>query len=111
MSSSTVTSFARFTIHLREAIRLRWTNWSGTRLAKKTRKLRVHGALFREAERANSFHFITYLPIGDSLFELDGLKPQPVSHGKIPAGTDWLDRATEVLQNRIATYAETEVGP
>jgi ubiquitin carboxyl-terminal hydrolase L5 len=61
------------------------------------------------SDKEDAFHFISYLPIGDSLYELDGLKPKPLSHGKIPPGADWLNMATDVLQARIATYAETEV--
>lgn len=41
----------------------------------------------------DAYHFIAYLPIGDELYELDGLKPKPVSHGKIPAEGKWTDLA------------------
>lgn len=42
----------------------------------------------------DAYHFIAYLPIGDELYELDGLKPKPVSHGKIPVdGGKWTDLA------------------
>ena len=29
-----------------------------------------------------AFHFVSYVPIGGRLFELDGLKPYPIDHGK-----------------------------
>jgi ubiquitin carboxyl-terminal hydrolase BAP1 len=29
-----------------------------------------------------AFHFVSYVPIDGKLFELDGLKPYPVDHGK-----------------------------
>ncbi|BGP57014.1 hypothetical protein JCM8202v2_004650 [Rhodotorula sphaerocarpa] len=59
----------------------------------------------------DAYHFIAYLPIGDELYELDGLKPKPVSHGKIPsgAGEAWTDLAKSVLERRIATYPAGEV--
>ena len=38
------------------------------------------------------FHFVTYVPIKGRLYELDGLKEGPVDHGKVPDGTDWLDK-------------------
>ena len=41
----------------------------------------------------DAYHFIAYLPIGDELYELDGLKPKPVSHGKIPAEGKWTELA------------------
>ncbi|GAA5960425.1 hypothetical protein JCM8115_001178 [Rhodotorula mucilaginosa] len=58
----------------------------------------------------DAYHFIAYLPIGDELYELDGLKPKPVSHGKIPDdGGKWTDLARAVLERRIATYPAGEV--
>lgn len=30
----------------------------------------------------DTFHFVSYVPIKDRLFELDGLKPYPIDHGK-----------------------------
>lgn len=29
-----------------------------------------------------AFHFVSYVPINGQLFELDGLKPFPMDHGK-----------------------------
>ena len=29
-----------------------------------------------------AFHFVSYVPIKGRLFELDGLKPYPIDHGK-----------------------------
>lgn len=40
---------------------------------------------------AEAFHFVSYVPIGDRLFELDGLKPYPIDHGYsiFNLYTDW----------------------
>ena len=35
------------------------------------------------------FHFVSFLPIGGRIYELDGLKAGPIDHG--PAGQDWTD--------------------
>lgn len=43
------------------------------------------------------------------LFELDGLKPAPVSHGVVSSGTSWTDRAKEVIEGRIASYGGSEI--
>ena len=29
-----------------------------------------------------AFHFVSYVPISGRLFELDGLKPSPIDHGR-----------------------------
>ncbi|GAA5921932.1 hypothetical protein JCM3775_003424 [Rhodotorula graminis] len=61
-------------------------------------------------EKEDAYHFIAYLPIGDKLFELDGLKETPVSHGDIPGGAaNWTSFARQVLERRIATYPAGEV--
>lgn len=58
----------------------------------------------------DAYHFITYLPIGDTLYELDGLKESPVSHGVIAGGPDkWTAHATAVLEQKIASYPAGEV--
>lgn len=63
-----------------------------------------------QAEDEDSYHFITYVPIGDKLYELDGLKASPVSHGLIPGGpANWTAFAKEVLERRIATHPPGEV--
>lgn len=32
---------------------------------------------------AETFHFVSYVPVNGRLFELDGLKPFPIDHGKL----------------------------
>ncbi|GAA5908154.1 hypothetical protein JCM5296_000519 [Sporobolomyces johnsonii] len=60
-------------------------------------------------ESEDAYHFIAYLPIDGKLYELDGLKRTPVSHGEIPSGGNWTDLAREVLERRIATHPPGEV--
>ncbi|SCV71353.1 BQ2448_2941 [Microbotryum intermedium] len=48
----------------------------------------------------HAYHFICYVPISDTLYELDGLKPSPVSHGVIPGGKEkWALHAKECVSN------------
>ncbi|KNF03017.1 hypothetical protein PSTG_03611 [Puccinia striiformis f. sp. tritici PST-78] len=63
----------------------------------------------KQISHEDAYHFITYLPISGSLYELDGLNALPVFHGKIPDGQSWTNLAREVIQARINTYSSTEV--
>ena len=55
-----------------------------------------------------SFHFIAYVPLNGVLWELDGLRRQPVRLGDCEDG-QWLHIATPRIQERIERYdlAET----
>ncbi|GIY00265.1 ubiquitin carboxyl-terminal hydrolase BAP1 [Caerostris darwini] len=47
-----------------------------------------------------AFHFVSYVPIGGRLFELDGLKPYPIDHG--PFGEDdWTEKFRRVMTERL----------
>ncbi|GFT96915.1 ubiquitin carboxyl-terminal hydrolase BAP1 [Nephila pilipes] len=47
-----------------------------------------------------AFHFVSYVPIGGRLFELDGLKPYPIDHG--PCGEDdWTEKFRRVMTERL----------
>ncbi|KAH7888313.1 hypothetical protein F5I97DRAFT_1804007 [Phlebopus sp. FC_14] len=53
----------------------------------------------------DAYHFVVYIPVMGSVYELDGLKPLPVRHGVYEeSGEGWLKKAREVIENRIATY-------
>jgi len=64
------------------------------------------------ADTEDAFHFIGYVPLADTLYELDGLKPAPISLGSVEGGvegTEWLVRAKESIDARIRRYAEKEI--
>ncbi|KAK7029041.1 peptidase C12, ubiquitin carboxyl-terminal hydrolase [Favolaschia claudopus] len=53
----------------------------------------------------DAYHFVVYLPIMGSLYELDGLKQFPVRHGSYEtSGEGWVKKARETIERRIATY-------
>jgi ubiquitin carboxyl-terminal hydrolase L5 len=70
----------------------------------------------------DAYHFVVYLPVMGSLYELDGLKQHPVRHGTYEEiGEGWVKKARsvfdrsvyqnsysqahrEVIETRIATY-------
>jgi ubiquitin carboxyl-terminal hydrolase L5 len=54
------------------------------------------------------FHFISYVPHNNVLYELDGLQKGPISHGECSNDT-WLALAKEQIQQRMEKFAETEI--
>ncbi|XP_071545074.1 ubiquitin carboxyl-terminal hydrolase calypso isoform X2 [Panulirus ornatus] len=57
---------------------------------------------------AETFHFVSYVPVSGRLFELDGLKPFPIDHGPWLEGEDWTEKFRRVITERlgIATGGE-----
>ena len=54
------------------------------------------------------FHFISFVPFKNQLYELDGLQNGPISHGECSPET-WLAQAREQIQQRIENYASNEI--
>jgi len=54
------------------------------------------------------FHFIAYVHVDNALYELDGLKKQPVKLCTCPK-EDWLVHAGPAVQERIASYGDEEL--
>lgn len=48
-----------------------------------------------------AFHFVSYVPIQDRLFELDGLKPFPIDHGPCDNDEDWTEKFRKVMTERL----------
>lgn len=57
-------------------------------------------------EKDDVFHFIAYVPFGNRVYELDGLKPGPILLGE---GEDWLSVAGPAIQARIERYSSSEI--
>ncbi|KAK4472534.1 hypothetical protein MN116_003778 [Schistosoma mekongi] len=49
----------------------------------------------------DTYHFVGYLPINGTLYELDGLKPGPIDHGKLPENSSWIDSVRPLLMKRM----------
>ncbi|KAG8858164.1 hypothetical protein FRB91_010242 [Serendipita sp. 411] len=64
--------------------------------------LSLDGLNLPKGEAEDAYHFVVYVPIGDTLYELDGLKRYAVNHGKI--GQVWVEQALGVIQSRIELY-------
>jgi len=54
------------------------------------------------------YHFIAYTPINNTLYELDGLQPAPISHGPCTF-SDFPEKVIPVLQRRINRYPANEI--
>ncbi|KAF9467330.1 ubiquitin carboxyl-terminal hydrolase [Collybia nuda] len=53
----------------------------------------------------DAYHFVVYLPVMGTLYELDGLKQYAVQHGQFEErGEGWVKKAREVIETRIGTY-------
>jgi len=51
------------------------------------------------------YHFVAYVPVGNKVFELDGLKKAPVYLGDTPTGGEWYQLARQAINRRISKYA------
>ncbi|KAK7187945.1 ubiquitinyl hydrolase [Paraphaeosphaeria sporulosa] len=54
------------------------------------------------------YHFIAYTSVNNTLYELDGLQPAPISHGPCTP-QNFPDAIVPVLQRRINRYPATEI--
>ncbi|PFH56196.1 hypothetical protein XA68_16908 [Ophiocordyceps unilateralis] len=62
----------------------------------------------KTGEPEDAFHFIAYLPVNGTLYELDGLQPAPISHGPCSVES-FPEHVVRVLRSRIARYEESEI--
>lgn len=50
-----------------------------------------------KGQAEDAYHFVVYLPVFGSIYELDGLKQSPISHGAYEEGGEgWLKKARYV---------------
>lgn len=57
---------------------------------------------------AETFHFVSYVPINGNLFELDGLKRFPIDHGPWGENEDWTDKFRRVIADRLGLNTGNE---
>jgi ubiquitin carboxyl-terminal hydrolase L5 len=108
----TLSNFKEFSQHFDSAMK-------GLALSNSDVIKQVHNSFSRqqmfefESKVANKdddvFHFVSYIPIDNRLYELDGLKAGPVDHGVIPAGNDWVEVARPIIEKRMQKYSEGEI--
>jgi len=54
------------------------------------------------------YHFVGYVPVGNNVYELDGLKSGPILLGEFTENK-WLDVARPAIQERITRYSQKEI--
>ena len=70
-----------------------------------------HPAFFVEAKDGDDvYHFISYVPFRNKLYELDGLQEGPILLAELEQGQDWLQVAKEEINKRIVEYSQNEIG-
>ena len=53
------------------------------------------------AEKGEAFHFVAYVPVDGTVYELDGLQKGPIVVGSIGNDGDWLSVAQQAIQERM----------
>lgn len=48
-----------------------------------------------------AYHFVSYVPINNRLYELDGLKNYPIDHGPFDKKEEWTERFRQVIKQRL----------
>mgnify|MGYP005988936567 CR=1 FL=1 len=56
-----------------------------------------------------AFHFTAYVSVGDAVYELDGLKNQPVKVGDIDDGEDFTSVVGPYIEARMLQYHEDQI--
>lgn len=59
-------------------------------------------------KQGEAFHFISYVAVGGTLYELDGLKPGPIALCTC-SDDDWLEKVGPHIQSRMERYAASEI--
>ena len=50
---------------------------------------------------SETYHFVSFVPIGERLFELDGLKEWPIDHGPWAESEHWTDLFRRIITRRL----------
>ncbi|KAI9668569.1 MAG: hypothetical protein M1831_001008 [Alyxoria varia] len=114
----TLRSFAQFTSSFPPSLR-------GDALSNSSPIRRAHNAFARSnpfvdevardpdaSQSEDVYHFVAYVPVNGVLYELDGLREHPISHGPVdgPGGPqDFPAAVVPILQKRIARYPAGEI--
>lgn len=55
----------------------------------------------QQQNKHEAYHFVSYVPINNRLYELDGLKNYPIDHGPFSPKEDWTEKFRKVIKQRL----------
>lgn len=55
----------------------------------------------QQQNKHEAYHFVSYVPINNRLYELDGLKNYPIDHGPLGSKEDWTEKFRSVIKQRL----------
>jgi len=58
----------------------------------------------KDEKGGEAFHFISYIVHSGQVYELDGLKPEPLPLGLVSDGKGWIDIVASALSERVGKY-------
>lgn len=62
----------------------------------------------KKANMQYAYHFVAYVPVGDAVYELDGLKTSPLKLGEFTSSAPWTSIARPQIQARMLEHEESE---
>jgi ubiquitin carboxyl-terminal hydrolase L5 len=55
------------------------------------------------------YHFVAYVPVGDEVYQLDGLEKAPACIGSVSAGSDWTAVIQPFIEARMLQYESEQL--
>lgn len=56
----------------------------------------------QQQNKHEAYHFVSYVPINNRLYELDGLKNYPIDHGPFASQEEWTEKFRSVIKQRLS---------
>lgn len=65
----------------------------------------------QQQNKHEAYHFVSYVPINNRLYELDGLKNYPIDHGPFGSQQEWTEKFRKVIKQRLSANNRTGDDP
>ncbi|XGW11254.1 hypothetical protein V3C99_012619 [Haemonchus contortus] len=57
----------------------------------------------------DNYHFITFVPVGNKIYELDGLREFPLEVSVIPEGKTWMEVISPIITERMRRFNDGDI--